>query len=92
MILLYAVNGIPEDPAIITIKNGHLLPLRSRATCDKRLVLHFLCAEVLRQQMGDDEVDDIVIVYGEYLRHLGKGLTLPKDVQLLLRYRQSVRL
>jgi hypothetical protein len=42
--------------------------------------------------MGDDEVDDIVIVYGEYLGHLGKGLTLPKDVQLLLRYRQSVRL
>ena len=92
MILLNAVNGIPEDPAIITIQDRHLLPLRSCATCDKRLVLHFLCAEVLRQQMGDDEVDDIVIVYREYLGHLGKGLTLPKDAQLLLRYRQSVRL
>jgi len=80
MVLLNAVNRISKDPAIIAVQDRHLLALRTGFTSDKCLVLHLLCAEVLRQQMRDDEVDDIVIIYRQDLGHLGKRLNLPEEI------------
>lgn len=92
VVFVHGVDGIAEDLAVIAVEQRQLLAAIAGATDHEGLVQHASGAEVVGQQLRDDEIDDVVIIDGEDLRHLGQGLALPVRIQLLLRDAQPQRL
>jgi hypothetical protein len=88
MVFLEGVGGVAEDPAVVAVEQGQFFASVAGATDDEGLVVHPPGAEVVGEELGDDEIDDVVIADGEDLRHLRQSLTLPVRIQLLLRNAQ----
>jgi hypothetical protein len=91
-VLLDGVDVIAEDAAVVAVEDGRFLPALASPADDKGLVLYLLGGEVVREELGDDEVDNVVVADTQDIRHLHQRLPRPELVQLLLSYRQSALL